>query len=148
MQAYRIHGKNGVQFEDDEPQEACVYDIVDLKLPEGAAVLQTGGGRCTLRRVRLPGNSYSHLETLDDKPILRIEAQRAHLVLNTNDFVELDFELLEENLRCDFEIVCSHDAPDNRYCVTFSNGRYRLADLYGSRPISRQEAMCRKAEWG
>ncbi len=148
MRAYRIHGKNGVQFEDMEPQESCTYDIVDLKLPEGANIITVGGARDTLRRVKLKGNSYTHLETLEDKPILRMEAQRENLVASTNDFVELDFVVVEENLRCDFDTICSYNAPDNIYHVNYVNGRYQLTDLYGSQIISKQEAMKYKAQWG
>ena len=148
MQAYRIHGKNGVQFEDMEPQESCTYDIVDLKLPEGASIISVGGARDTLRRVKLKGNAYTHLETLEDKPILRIEAQREYLVVSTNDFVALDFSVVEENLQWNFETICTYDAPDNVYHVNYVNGRYQLTDLYGSQMISKQEAMQYKSKWG
>lgn len=148
MQAYRIHGKNGVQFEDMEPQETCTYDIVDLKLPEGASIISVGGARDTLRRVKLKGNSYTHLETLDGKPILRVEAQREYLTANTNDFVVLNFTVVEENLQCTFDTICTCNTPDNIYHVNFVNGRYQLTDLYGSQIISKQEAMQYKAKWG
>ena len=148
MQAYRIHGKNGVQFEDTEPQENCTYDIVDLKLPEGSNIIYVGGARDTLRRVKLKGNSYTHLETLDDKPILRVEAQREYLTAGTNDFVELKFTVVEENLQWTFDTICSYDAPDNIYHVNYVNGRYQLTDLYSSQIISKQEAMKYKAKWG
>ena len=148
MRAYRIHGKNGVQFEDTEPQETCVYDVVDLKLPEGSSIIHVGGARDTLRRVKLNGNAYSHLETLEEKPILRIEAQREYLTAGTNDFVTLKYVVLEENLRCDFDTICSYTSPDNIYHVNYVNGRYQLTDLYGSRVISKQDAMKYKAKWG
>ena len=148
MQAYRIHVKNGVQFEDTEPQETCIYDIVDLKLPEGANIISVGGARDTLRRVKLKDNSYTHLETLEDKPILRVEAQREYLAAGTNNFVELDFVVVEENLRCDFDTICTYNAPDNIYRVNYINGRYQLTDLYGRQIISKQEAMQYKAKWG
>ena len=148
MQAYRIHGKNGVQFEDMEPQESCTYDIVDLKLPEGASIISVGGARDTLRRVKLKGNAYTHLETLEDKPILRIEVQREYLMVSTNDFVALDFSVVEENLQWNFETICTYDAPDNVYHVNYVNGRYQLTDLYGSQMISKQEAMQYKSKWG
>ena len=148
MQAYRIHGKNGVQFEDTEPQETCVYDVVDLKLPEGASIITVGGARDTLRRVKLQGNAYTHLETLDDKPILRIEAQREYLAAGTNDFVELEFTVVEADQRCDFDTICTYYAPDNIYRINYVNGRYQLTDLYSSQIISKQEAMKYKAKWG
>lgn len=148
MQAYRIHVKNGVQFEDTEPQETCTYDIVDLKLPEGANIMSVGGARDTLRRVKLKDNEYTHLETLDDKPILRVEAQREYLAAGTNNFVELEFVVVEENLHCDFDTICRYEAPDNIYRVNYINGRYELTDLYGSQRISKQEAMKYKAQWG
>ena len=148
MQAYRIHGANGVQFEDTEPQATCTYDVVDLKLPDGASIISIGGARDTLRRVKLKGNAYTHLETLDNKPILRIEAQREYLISGTNDFVALEFTVVEENLRCDFDTICTHEAPDNIYHVNYVNGRYQLTDLYGSQIISKQDAMKYKAKWG
>ena len=148
MQAYRIHGKNGVQFEDTEPQETCVYDVVDLKLPEGATIISVGGARDTLRRVKLKGNAYSHLETLDDKPILRVEAQREYLAAGTNDFVELGFTVVEADQRCDFDTICTYYAPDNIYRINYVNGRYQLTDLYSSQIISKQDAMKYKAKWG
>lgn len=148
MQAYRIHGKNGVQFEDTEPQETCIYDVVDLKLPEGANIIFVGGARDTLRRVKLKDNEYTHLETLEDKPILRVEAQREYLAAGTNNFVELEFVVVEENLRYNFDTICKYDAPDNIYRVNYINGRYQLTDLYGSQIISKQAAMKYKAQWG
>ena len=148
MKAYRIHGKNGVQFEDMEPQETCNYDVVDLKLPEGANIITVGGARDTLRRVKLKGNAYTHLETLEDKPILRIEAQRDFMTVGTNDFVELEYEIVEADQHCDFDTICTYNAPDNIYHVNYVNGRYQLTDLYSSQIISKQDAMKYKAKWG
>jgi len=54
---------------------------------------------------------------------------------------------LQEDIRCDFEELCKKNAPDNIYHVTYSEGRYRLTDMYGSKIITKQEAMQYQAEW-
>ena len=75
-------------------------------------------------------------------------AQREYLAAGTNDFVVLDFTVIEENLQCTFDRICTYEAPDNIYHVNYVNGRYQLTDLYSSQIISKQEAMKYKAQWG
>ena len=148
MIASRIHELNGFMFDDTEPRKSCTYDIVNLKLPEGAQIFDFGGAPDVLRRIRLPGNAYTHLETRDDRPVLVHEAIKDGVGISTTDWVDLDYELVEENLRCDFECLVSRVAPDNIFRVNYANGKYWLTDLYERRIISKQEAMKYQAQWG
>ena len=78
MQAYRIHGKNGVQFEDTEPQETCTYDIVDLKLPEGLRTIKEYAfADCIgLAYLHLPAS----LETIEDAALYLTYKAEQYLV--------------------------------------------------------------------
>lgn len=148
MKAYRIHVKGGgYQFDDMEPRESCTYDIVDLKLPIGAVISSAGGAKDTLMRVKLAGNTKAHLETNGDDPVLMIEMQKGLMILSTNEFIKLKYDVIESNLTCDFSPVCSKETADNIYRIIYMNGRYYLTSLYDMKAISRQEAMKYQTAW-
>lgn len=149
MKAYRIHEEDGsFNFEDQPPRKNCVYDVVNLKLPQGAAILDFGGAPDILKRIRLENNEYTHLETRDSEPVLVAEAVKNGIGIPTTRCIKLEYIPLQEDIRCDFEELCKKNAPDNIYHVTYSEGRYRLTDLYGSKIITKQEAMKYQSEWG
>lgn len=148
MKAYRIHEKDGsFSFDDQEPRRACVYDVVNLKLPKGAVILDFGGAPDVLKRIRLSNNEYTHLDTADNEPVLVAEAVKDGIGLATTRYTKLEYIPLQEELVCDFEELCKKTASDNIYHVTYSEGRYRISDLYGSKIITKQEAMRYQAEW-
>ena len=147
MKAYRIHEKNGYMFEDTEPRKACVYDIVNVKLPQGAQIFDFGGAEDVLKRIRIKDNSYTHLDTYDNEPVLVHEAIKNGISISTNDWVTLKYDVVEETLRCDFECLASRQTPDNVLHVNYANGKYWLTDLYGRKIISKQEAMRYQAAW-
>lgn len=149
MKAYRIHEVNGgFTFEDTEPRRACTYDIVNIRLPEGAVILDFGGAPDVLRRIKLPGNTYTHLETDQSKPFLVAEAIKNGVGISTSERIPLEYVPIEENLRCDFECLAIHHAPDNIYHLNYANGKYWIDDLYERRIVSKQEALRCKASWG
>lgn len=148
MKAYRIHEEDGsFTFEDQPPRRNCVYDVVNLKLPQGAVILDFGGAPDILKRIRLEHNEYTHLETIDSEPVLVAEAVKNGIGIPTTRYTKLEYIPLQEDIRCDFEELCKKNAPDNIYHVTYSEGRYRLTDMYGSKIITKQEAMRYQAEW-
>ena len=143
-----IHEEDGsFNFEDQPPRRNCVYDVVNLKLPQGAAILDFGGAPDILKRIRLENNEYTHLETRDSEPVLVAEAVKNGIGIPTTRYTKLEYIPLQEDIRCDFEELCKKNAPDNIYHVTYSEGRYRLTDMYGSKIITKQEAMRYQAEW-
>ncbi len=148
MRAYRIHENNGgYVFDDSEPRRACVYDLVNLKLPEGAVIFDFGGADDVLRRIKLPNNNYTHLETDHGEPYLVAEAIKNGIGISTNERILLEYDVIEENLHCDFECICRKMTADNIYNINYLNGKYWLDDLYERRIISKSEAMKYKAAW-
>lgn len=149
MKAYRIHEENGgFTFDDTEPRRACTYDIVNLRLPEGAVIFNFGEAPDVLCRIKLADNTYTHLETDQSQPFLVGEAIKNGVGLNTSDRILLEYVPVEENLRCDFECLATYHAPDNIYHLNYVDGKYWVDDLYERRIVSKQEAMRCKAAWG
>lgn len=147
MQAYRIHEKHGYIFEDSEPRKHCVYDVVNVKLPEGALIFDFGGMRDVLRRIRLEHNTYTYLGSADNQPVLVEVVMRNGVNIPMKGGLPLEYEVVEENIVSDYDELAVRVADDNIYRVVYTAGRYHLYDLYGGKIITKGEAMQYKAEW-
>lgn len=148
MRAYRVHERNGYIFEDSEPEKSCVYDVVNVRLPAGALIFDFGGMRDVLRRIRLADNTYTYLGSEDNAPALFEVVMRDGVSLPMKSHMPLEYEVLERDVQSDYDELASRAEPDNIYRLVHSDGRYRLLDLYGSRIITKAEAMRCKGLWG